>query len=113
MKRFLFFAAVLALLLAACGEGGGPAGNGAPSGPVHITFWHSETASSENNLVKLVDRFNASQDEVKVEPILQGNDIELALKLIASMVGGDVPTVAYMSEPFTQRLIDSREIVPI
>ena len=113
MRRLALFAALLSLVLAACAEGEEPAGDGTPSGPVHITFWHSETASNENNLVKLVDRFNASQNEVKVEPTFQGNDTELALKLIASMVGGDVPTVAYMSEPFTQRMIDSGEITPI
>ena len=114
MKRFVFFAAILSLVLGGCaGEGEAPAEDGAPSGPVSITFWHSETASAEENLVKLVDRFNASQDEVKVEAIFQGNDAELAVKLIASMGSGDVPTVAYMSEPFTQRLMDSGEIVLI
>jgi sn-glycerol 3-phosphate transport system substrate-binding protein len=80
---------------------------------VNITFWHSETASGSDNLVKLVDQFNASQDEVKVEPVFQGNDMELALKLIAGMPSGNVPTVAYMSEPYTQSMIDSRLITPI
>ncbi|MGB6836369.1 MAG: ABC transporter substrate-binding protein [Dehalococcoidia bacterium] len=113
MKRFVFFAAILSLVLGGCAGEDELAEDGAPSGPVHITFWHSETASAEENLVKLVDRFNASQDEVKVAPVFQGNDTDLAVKLIASMGSAEVPTVAYMSEPFTQRLIDSREIVPI
>jgi sn-glycerol 3-phosphate transport system substrate-binding protein len=113
MRRLVLFAALLSLVLAACADDEEPAENGAPSGPVPITFWHSETAASENNLVKLVDQFNASQDDVEVEVIFQGNDTELALKLIANMGGGGVPTVAYMSEPFTQRMIDSGEIVPI
>jgi sn-glycerol 3-phosphate transport system substrate-binding protein len=63
--------------------------------------------------VKLVDRFNASQSEVKVEPVYQGSDIELALKLIAGMPSGNVPTIAYQSEPYTQSMIDSRQITPI
>ncbi len=114
MKRFVFFAAILSLVLAGCaGESEEAAEDGTPSGQVRITFWHSETASAEENLVKLVDRFNASQDEVRVAPFFQGNDADLAVKLIASMGGAEVPTVAYMSEPFTQRLIDSGEIVPI
>jgi len=116
MKRFLFFAAILALVLAACGgdDGGGePAKKETPSRPVNITFWHTETASGEDNLVKLVDRFNASQNEVKVEPIYQGNDQDLTLKLIASMPSGDVPAIAYQSEPYTQPMIDSGGIVPI
>ena len=113
MKRFVFFAAILSLALTACGGGGEPTGKGTASGPVNITFWHSETASGSDNLVKLVDQFNASQDEVKVEPVFQGNDQDLALKLIAGMPSGNVPTVAYMSEPYTQSMIDSRLITPI
>jgi sn-glycerol 3-phosphate transport system substrate-binding protein len=113
VKRFVFFAAILSLALTACGGGGGPAAKEAASGPVNITFWHSETASANDNLVKLVDRFNTSQDEVRVEPTFQGNDSELALKLIASMPSGNVPTIAYMSEPYTQPMIDSGQIVPI
>jgi sn-glycerol 3-phosphate transport system substrate-binding protein len=113
MKRFLFFTAILSLLLTACGGGGEPTGNGATSGPVTVTLWHSETASNNDNLVKLVDRFNASQNEVKVEPIYQGGDQDLALKLIAGMPSGNVPTIAYMSEPYTGPMIDSGEITPI
>ena len=114
MKRLAFFAAILSLILAACGGGDGDSGGAkTPTGPVNITFWHSETASAKDNLVKLVDRFNASQNEVKVEAIFQGNDQDLALKLIASLRGGDVPTVAYMSEPYTEPMIDSESVVPV
>ena len=115
MRRFVLFLAVLSLALTACGGGGGgqPAEKETPSGPVNITFWHSETASGNDNLVKLVNRFNASQNEVKVEPIFQGNSTELALKLIASMPSGNVPAVAYQSEVFAQGMLDSGEITPI
>jgi len=113
VKRFLFFAAILSLVLAACGGSGEPADNGTTSGPVNVTFWHSETASGKDNLVKLVERFNASQSEVKVEPIYQGTDQDLALKLIAGMPSGNVPAIAYMSAPYTQPMIDSGQIVPI
>ena len=113
MKRWMLFVTILSLVLAACDGDGEPAGNGATSGPVNITFWHSETASANDNLVKLVERFNASQDEVKVEPLFQGSDVDVTLKLIASMPSGSVPTIAYMSDPYTQSMIDSGEITPI
>jgi sn-glycerol 3-phosphate transport system substrate-binding protein len=113
VKRFVFFAAILSLVLAACGGGGEPSGKEATSGPVNITLWHSETASNNDSLVKLVERFNASQNEVKVETAYQGSDIELALKLVAGMPSGNVPTIAYQSEPYTGPMIDSGQIVPI
>jgi sn-glycerol 3-phosphate transport system substrate-binding protein len=113
MKRFVFFVAVLSLVLAACGGGGETPSNGATSGPVNITFWHPEPGSANDNLVKLGDRFNASQNEVKVQISYQGNDMELALKLIAGMPSGSVPTIAYMSEPYTEPMIDSQQITPI
>ena len=113
MKRFVFFVAILSLVLAACGGGGEPASNGTTSGPVNITFWHPEPGSANDNLVKLGERFNASQNEVKVDIAYQGNDMELALKLIAAMPSGSVPTIAYMSDPYTQAMIDSHQITPI
>jgi sn-glycerol 3-phosphate transport system substrate-binding protein len=115
MRRFALFLAILSLVITACGgdDGSEPAEKETPSGPVTITLWHSETASGNDNLVKLVERFNASQNEVKVEPLFQGNDSELALKLFASMPSGNVPTIAYQSEPYTQAMIDSGEITPI
>jgi len=106
-------ALVVGICAAACGGGGKSTGSGTPSGPVNITFWHSETASNSDNLVKLVDRFNASQNAVKVEPIYQGIEMDLTLKLIAGMPSGNVPAVAYMSEAYTQTMIDSGQITPI
>lgn len=114
MKRLTLLAAILSLVLASCGgDGENSGGSTTPTGPVRITFWHSETASAKDNLVNLVNRFNASQNEVRVDAIFQGNDQDLALKLISSLRGGDVPTIAYMSEPYTQPMIDSESIVPV
>ena len=115
MKRFALFVAVLSLVIAACGsgDGGEPAKKETPSGPVKITFWHFEPASGGDNLIKLVERFNASQNEVRVEPTFQGNDDELAVKLFNSMSSGNVPAIAYMQDGYTQAMIDSRQITPI
>ena len=115
MRRLAIFLAVLSLALAACGggEGGEPAEKEPPSGPVTVTLWHFEPATGGDSLVKLVDRFNASQNEVRVQPTFQGNDDELATKLFTSMSSGNVPTIAYMQDGYTQAMIDSQQIVPI
>src|SRR3989304_7834419 len=74
--------AVLALALGACGGGGDEDGGGAgsetaPPGPVSIDFWHSEQAASQTAFQTLIDRFNASQDEVKVRLLFQGSPTDL------------------------------------
>jgi sn-glycerol 3-phosphate transport system substrate-binding protein len=114
MRRFALFLAVLSLVLAACGGGGSssePTKQETPSGPVNITLWHEETGAGGDGLGKLADRFNASQDEVKVKSIFQGD--ELDVKLLKSMSTGHVPTIAYLAETYTQQMIDSAEVTPI
>ena len=99
MKRFVFFVAVLSLVLAACGGGGETPSNGATSGPVNITFWHPEAASANDNLVKLGDRFNASQNEVKVRVSFQGGYDDAMAKLVASLPTGNVPAIMFPGTP--------------
>ena len=114
--------AVLALVLSACGgeegaeEGGGGGTETRPtaaSGPVSIDFWHSETAAVEAALQSLIDRFNASQDEVKVRLVYQGSSIEINLKLLNSMRGGDVPALVELSDVDTQIMVDSGGFTPV
>jgi sn-glycerol 3-phosphate transport system substrate-binding protein len=117
MRRSYIFVMGLALLLAviavSCSGGGKSSENTSSSGPVTITFWHSETASAADNLAKLVDRFNASQNDVKVQLTFQGSEDELAAKVITSMGSGAVPTIAYEAEPFSGALIDSGQVTPV
>ena len=65
----------------------------AAAGPVSIDFWHSEQAASQATLQALIDRFNASQDEVKVRLLFQGGRPELTVKLVNSLRSGDVPAL--------------------
>ena len=124
MKKLLAFlgVAVLVLALGACGgeegaeeegvptEGAGPT---AAAGPVSIDFWHSEVASSETALQGLIDRFNASQDEVRVNLTFQGSYVELMLKLLASLPSGNVPALVELADLDTQLAIDSGGTTPV
>jgi sn-glycerol 3-phosphate transport system substrate-binding protein len=108
---------LLSLTLGACGSGE----KGAPTaetpgtrqaGPVSIDLWHSEVGSNVETLNRLVDEFNASQNEVKVSASFQGTYDEAAAKLIASLGSGQVPAVVLLNESQTQRMIDSGAVAP-
>ena len=114
--------AVLALALSACGgkrglrkeaeqERAGPTDGRA--GPVTIDFWHSETAANGTILQRLVDRFNASQDEVRVRLLFQGNSDDIILKLLTSLRGGDVPALVDLKEIDFQVVLDSGGVTPV
>ena len=113
--------AVLALALAACGgekdeDKGGAMGGPEPTaaaGPVSIDFWHSESAANEAALDALVDRFNASQDEVKVRLLFQGNSDDIILKLLTSLRGGDVPALVDLKDADFQVMVDSDGATPV
>ena len=113
--------AVLVLALTACsGEEGAEEGGGAgteakptASGPVTIDFWHSESAANETTLQRLVDRFNASQDQVRVRSLYQGNVHDLVLKLVNSLPSGNVPAIVELVEANVQIAVDSGGITPV
>jgi sn-glycerol 3-phosphate transport system substrate-binding protein len=120
MSRLSILAAlpVIVLVLAACGgEEAGPI-SGTPgatpqAGPVQIEIWHSEPAANEDTLKRMIDRFNASQDEVVVRPVYQGSPEDLMTKLMASTGSGQVPAIAEMMETYIQRLVDSGFVAPV
>ena len=121
MSRLSILAAlpVIVLVLAACG-GGEKAGpiSGTPSaisqtGPVEIEIWHSEPAANQETLKGMIDRFNASQDEVKVTPVYQGSPDDVIIKLMASTGSGRVPAIVFTMEGRTQMLMDSGFVTPI
>jgi sn-glycerol 3-phosphate transport system substrate-binding protein len=113
--RTLVGVAFLALALSACGGEGGVEQGGptAATGPVSINFWHSETAGNEAALQGLVDRFNASQNEVSVKLVFQGSSDQLILKLVTSLRGGDVPALVELADVDTQVMVDSGGATPV
>ena len=113
--RWMLAAVLLAALLAACGGGGGEKGGATPtvSGPVTINFWHTMTASNQDTLKSLVDRFNSSQNEVRVNLVYQGTPDECLTKVLAVLGTSDVPAVVQLLDIHTRLMVDSGEIVPV
>lgn len=93
MKKLLalVLAAVMAFSLVACG--GGSKAGGETEGPVTIEFWHSMGSSTGELVQEIVDEFNASQDEVIVNAIYQGDYNAAGTKLQAAVSGGNAPHV--------------------
>jgi sn-glycerol 3-phosphate transport system substrate-binding protein len=106
---------LFSLTFAACGGGGEeapPAGQTpVETGTVSIDLWHAETAGNLDTLERLVSRYNSSQDEVKVQPFYQGQ--ELMVKLIASLPSSQVPAIVLGPEIDAQMLLDSGAVAPI
>jgi sn-glycerol 3-phosphate transport system substrate-binding protein len=119
VSRFLALliaALLLSLSLAACGGGGEKAatpGAGPQGGTVTIDLWHSESAANLDTLEHLASQYNSSQDDVTVRPIFQGTDAELIAKLVTSLGSGQVPAIALLAEPDTQKMIDSGAVAPV
>ena len=83
------------------------------SGPVTINVWHTMTASNQDTLKSLVDRFNSSQNEVRVNLVYQGTPDECLTKVLAVLGTSDVPAVVQLLDIHTRLMVDSGEIVPV
>lgn len=75
------------------------------TGPVTIDFWYSIGGNPQKATEALVEKFNASQNEVKVEAMYGGSYEDTTKKLLASVVAGDTPVVAHMAMAYTAQFI--------
>ncbi len=121
----VLLAVVVGLAAASCGGRAKPTATPTPTpppcptgllgnvtSPVDITLWHSMTAANQDTLARLVDRFNAAQDKVRVKLVFQGSYTELRNKYVAALSGGELPDVVQMEDISTQLMIDSGSAVP-
>jgi sn-glycerol 3-phosphate transport system substrate-binding protein len=126
--RVLALALAGALAVAACG-GGGDDGGGAASSvslpdcpvgalkdadkPVDVTFWHAMSRANEETLVRLTDRFNASQQDVRVRLVNQIGYKETLEKFRAGLGGTALPDVVMLEDTATQLAIDTQALLPV
>ncbi|MEK3697120.1 MULTISPECIES: ABC transporter substrate-binding protein [unclassified Paenibacillus] len=76
-----------------------PAANAAPAGgaPVTIEFWYGLGGKLGENMESLIQKFNASQQEVIVKGIVQADYTETEQKLQAAIATGQVPAAVLSS----------------
>jgi multiple sugar transport system substrate-binding protein len=99
MKRSLTTTAALAaaaLALTGCGGSGGSAASGESGDVTTLTVWHGFTGSDGPALQQVIDDFNASQDEIKVEAEVYPWD-SLYQKVLTSVTSGSSPDIIAMS----------------
>jgi multiple sugar transport system substrate-binding protein len=105
----MVLAAAAALVLAACGGGGNGSSTGSKksSGPVTITLWHGQNQIAGKVIKGLVDDFNASHEDVKVNAQIGADADSLQAKMTAALAGGKYPDVVYIFGPNVANLARS------
>jgi multiple sugar transport system substrate-binding protein len=69
-----------------------------PVEPVEIEFWHGLGGNLGEAMQSIIDDYNASQKEVIVKAVIQGNYDETKQKLQAAIGAGDPPAAAMVSD---------------
>lgn len=112
MKKGTIFTVIVLMLLsmlAACSGNTNQTNASSPEGsaknnnssvknePVEIEFWYGLGGQVGDVIKNQVERFNESQDEVKVNAVFQQNYDVTGQKLQAAIVGGDVPDIVQLN----------------
>jgi sn-glycerol 3-phosphate transport system substrate-binding protein len=83
------------------------------AGSTKITFWYGLTGFNGGVVQQMVNKFNESQQKYYVEAIQQPNYDDTINKLNTSLAGGSLPNVVQIYDIGTQRMIDTKRIVPV
>jgi len=84
-----------------------------PAGSTRVTFWFGLTGVNGDVVKKVVNRYNSSQAKYWVDPISQPDYDATINKLNTSLAGGELPHVVQVYDIGTQRMIDTKKIVPV
>jgi sn-glycerol 3-phosphate transport system substrate-binding protein len=109
MKRRAALRSALALSCAAVGC----AEPGAPPGRVVVPFWFTYGGRNRATLEALVARFNASQAEVWVRAIFQGDYFEGLAKLRTALAAGAAPPLSHVIGEVVPYLAEAGVLEPL
>lgn len=82
-------------------------------GSSKITFWYGLTGFNGGVTQQVVNKFNTSQSKYYVEGVQQPNYDDTINKLNTSLAGGALPNVVQIYDIGTQRMIDSKRVLPV
>ena len=83
------------------------------SSPVTITFWHTLTGGTAENLTKIITEFQAKNPNIKIDAQYQGNYTELFKKTTAAINGGGLPDMATAYESFVSEYQAANVVLPL
>lgn len=101
MKRRTLLASAPATALAA----GSLAGTARAAAPTTITLWHAMAGALQQQLMKIVDAFNASQSEVRLDAVYKGTYPEVLTATIAAWRAGKAPSIAQVFDVGTADML--------
>ncbi|WP_404456462.1 ABC transporter substrate-binding protein [Oceanobacillus kapialis] len=110
--KFLLMGLIIALVMAGCSNGDNEAA-GQGEGPVEIEFWYGLGGNLGENMERLIEEFNSSQDEVKVTGVAQGNYTETYQKLQAAIAAKEVPAAVLMGGTTVNALAEKEALAPM
>jgi len=84
-----------------------------PPGSAKVTFWFGLTGVNGDVVRKVVNMYNASQTKYYVDAVSQPDYDATINKLNTSLAGGELPNVVQVYDIGTQRMIDTKKIVPV
>ncbi|HKA94446.1 MAG TPA: ABC transporter substrate-binding protein [Acidimicrobiia bacterium] len=85
----------------------------AKSKPVEITYWQGGLQrANEEAILRLADKFNASQNDVRVSVVNQTTYADTLNKFRAGLSSGDLPDLVQIEDTGLQQMIDTRAVLP-
>jgi sn-glycerol 3-phosphate transport system substrate-binding protein len=129
MRGLTTLALAFTIVAAACGGGAAPSSGGAtPSGAsdmsalapaktvkpaAEITWWHAMGGVLGEAVNKIVAGFNASQSNVKVTTVYQGNYDDLLAKLNTAIASNSAPALVQVYDIGQAYMRDSGQLIPM
>ncbi len=84
-----------------------------PAGAVEVTFWYGLGGLLGNVVQETVNKYNSSQTKYYVKAVFQSSYDDTVNKINAGLSSGDLPNLAQIFEAGTQRMIDTKKIIPV
>lgn len=81
--------------------------------PVEITFWHTAGPPGQEPLESIINDFNASQKDYKINYKYVGDFREGGLKLLAALRSGGAPNVFHAEISFLGRMVQDGIALPL